>query len=428
LNPTAQRSTRNRRRNPGSGRTQRGRGFRPAPRSTTAFEHPFTPVAHDPSPLAFEDFDLHPALLRGIDDRGFVRTTPIQSAAIPLVLNGEDLIGSAQTGTGKTAAFLVPIIERLLEEKTAGDPAEATAPSTRVLVLAPTRELAVQIEEDFQGLAYHTGLTAVAVYGGVEAGGQERALRAAVDVVVATPGRLLDHMNTCIQRFDGLEVLVLDEADRMLDMGFWPSVRRIVATLPAKRQTLFFSATMSDDVFRSAVEIMPEAKMIQVGTAGGPASTVSHRAHRVDSAEKVEWLARFLKRAQEPSLIFTRTKRGADRVARRLAAAGIRCAALHADRTQEQRTAAVEGFRAGRYTALVATDIAARGLDIEGIGHVINFEVPDSADGYVHRVGRTGRAEASGVALTLVAPEEAGAFRALERALNLTVAEAHVGN
>ena len=404
----------------------------PSSRQASTFEHPFTPVAHDPSPIDFIDLDLAPTLLQGIEDRGFVRTTPIQSAAIPLVLAGEDLIGCAQTGTGKTAAFLVPIIERLLESGAPDEAAEAGAapppPSTRVLVLAPTRELAVQIEEDFQGLAYHTGLSAVAVYGGVEAGGQERALRAAVDVVVATPGRLLDHMSTFSHRFDRLEVLVLDEADRMLDMGFWPSVRRIVSTLPARRQTLFFSATMSDDVFRSAVEIMPNAKMIQVGISGEAAITVTHRAHHVASGEKVDWLSRFLKREKEPTLVFTRTKRGADRVARRLAASGIRCAALHADRTQEQRMAAVEGFRAGRYTALVATDIAARGLDIEGIGHVINFEVPDSPDAYVHRVGRTGRAEASGVALTLVAPEEVGAFRALERALNLTVAEPNVGN
>jgi ATP-dependent RNA helicase RhlE len=375
--------------------------------------------------VAFTELDLHPQLLRGIEDRGFVRTTPIQSAAIPLVLQGADLIGCAQTGTGKTAAFLVPIIERLLSVE---DRPDGNLPSTRVLVLAPTRELASQIEEDFQGLAYHTGLSAVAVYGGVDGGGQERALRAAVDVVVATPGRLLDHMNTISHRFDGLEVLVLDEADRMLDMGFWPSVRRIISTLPTRRQTLFFSATMSDDVFRSAVEIMPNAKMIQVGAAKGPAVTVTHRTHHLPSGEKPAWLSRFLKRERDPALVFTRTRRGADRLARQLAAAGIRCTALHADRTQAERTAAVEGFRAGRFAALVATDIAARGLDIEGIGHVINFDVPDSADAYVHRVGRTGRAESSGVALTLIAPEEVGAFRAIERALNLVVAEPHVGN
>jgi ATP-dependent RNA helicase RhlE len=372
-------------------------------------------VAHDPTPVAFADLNLAPALLEGIEDRGFVRTTPIQSAAIPLLLAGDDLIGCAQTGTGKTAAFLVPIIQRLLTE-----PRRSDVPGTRVLVLAPTRELAVQIEEDFQGLAYHTGLTSVAVYGGVEAGGQERGLKAGADVVVATPGRLIDHMGTCSTRFDALEVLVL-EADRMLDMGFWPSVRRIVSTLPTERQTLFFSATISDDVFKSAFEIMQSPKMIQVGRTTGPALTVTHRTAHIASGDKIEWLLKFLRRTPEPTLIFMRTRRGAERVARRLAAAGIRCAALHADRTQSERTAAVEGFRAGRYLALVATDIAARGLDIEGIGHVINYEVPDSPDAYVHRVGRTGRAEASGIALTLIAPEETRAFQALERALNITV-------
>ena len=360
--------------------------------------------------------------MQGIGDRGFVRTTPIQSAAIPLVLAGGDLIGCAQTGTGKTAAFLIPILQRLLTSER--DPART---GTRVLVLAPTRELAVQIEEDFQGFAYHTGLTAAAVYGGVDAGAQERALRAPVDVVVATPGRLIDHMGTCSPRFEHLEVLVLDEADRMLDMGFWPSVRRIVATLPAARQTLFFSATISDDVFRSAVDVMRAPQMIQVGRTSGLAAAVTHHAHHLAAAEKTAWLSRFLRRTGDTTLIFTRTKRGADRVARRLAAAGIRCTALHADRTQSQRTAAVDGFRAGRFTTLVATDIAARGLDIEGIGHVINYEVPDSADAYVHRVGRTGRADASGMALTLVAPEDAGAFRALERALNITAAAPQAG-
>ncbi len=330
------------------------------------------------------------------------------------MLAGDDLIACAQTGTGKTAAFLLPILQRLLES-----PGPRT--STRALVLAPTRELVVQIEDDLQGFAYHTDLVAAAVYGGVPQGPQERALRAPVDFVVATPGRLLDHMSSGVERFDALDVLVLDEADRMLDMGFWPSVRRIVESLPAARQTLFFSATMSDDVFRSAAQIMRDPKMIQVG-GGGLATTITHRAHHVTALEKTAWLARFLRQSREPVLVFVRTKRGAERLARRLAAAGVRCAALHGDRTQSQRTAAVEGFRAGRFAALVATDVAARGLDIEGIGHVVNYEVPDNGDAYLHRVGRTGRAEASGTALTLVSSQDVGALRALERSLNIRLA------
>jgi ATP-dependent RNA helicase RhlE len=359
---------------------------------------------------------LDPRLQQALTDRGFARTTGIQSAAIPAVAAGLDVIGCAQTGTGKTAAFLLPIIQRLL-----AGPAPHP-PSSRVLVLAPTRELAVQIEEEFQGLAYHTPLTAVAVYGGVAAGSQERGLRAPVDLVVATPGRLLDHMGSTSNLFAGLEVLVLDEADRMLDMGFWPSVRRIVSALPSSRQTLFFSATMSEDVFRSALQIMREPRLIEVGRTSGLAANITHRHARVSSADKPGWLAKFLRRTEGPNLVFVRTKRGADRLARKLASAGVRCAALHADLSQGQRAAAIEGFRAGRHHTLVATDVAARGLDIDGIVHVVNYEVPDSADAYVHRVGRTGRADAAGTAVTLVGHEEIGALRALEQRLELTIA------
>ena len=340
----------------------------------------------------------------------------MQSATIPLVLAGVDLIACAQTGTGKTAAFLLPIAQRLMRSSGRRD-------STRALVLAPTRELAVQIEEDFLGLTYHTGLSAAVVYGGVPMGPQERALAAPVDLVVATPGRLLDHMSTGGGRFNNLEVLVLDEADRMLDMGFWPSVRRIVESLPKERQTLFFSATMTDDVFTSALQIMREPKMIQIGSTGGLPTTISHRAQRVSAGDKATWLARFLRRAGGPTLVFVRTKRGAERLARQLAAAGVRCAALHGDRTQVQRTAAVEGFRAGRCSTLVATDVAARGLDIERIQHVVNFEVPHSADLYLHRVGRTGRAKTVGTALTLVGRDELDYVRAIERSLKIRLVE-----
>ena len=363
---------------------------------------------------------LDPRLRPGIADRGFVRTTPIQSAVFPLVLDGADVIACAQTGTGKTAAFLLPIMTRLLARTPAGA-SPAGRPRTHVLVLEPTRELAVQIEDDFQGFAYHTPLSGVAVYGGVGADAQAHALRGGADLVVATPGRLLDHLNSGAADFGALDVLVLDEADRMLDMGFWPDVRRIVSTLPAGRQTLLFSATMSRDVTELATQIMRQPKYVQIGQARGPASTITHLAHVVPRDQKTDWLAGFLRRAEEPALVFVRTKRWADRLGQRLTARGIRCASLHADRTQSQRTAAVEGFRGGRYKVLVATDIAARGLDIYGIGHVINYEVPDTADAYVHRVGRTGRAQAAGTALTLVAPEEMPALRSIEQSIDVRI-------
>ncbi|MFN8057987.1 MAG: DEAD/DEAH box helicase [Vicinamibacterales bacterium] len=374
-------------------------------------------ATYDAAPVTFSTFGLDSRILQGLSDRGIVTTTPIQSAAIPAVFGGEDLIACAQTGTGKTAAFLLPIIQRLIDRP-------SPESGTRVLVLAPTRELAVQIEDDFHGFAYHTGLAAASVYGGVAAGPQERALKAGVDVVVATPGRLLDHMRSATTRFDQLEVLVLDEADRMLDMGFWPSVRTIVAALPAARQTLFFSATMPGEVLHSAMQIMRDPQLIRVGETAGLATTITHQVQHVASLEKPGWLAQFLRASRTPTLVFVRTKRGADRLARRLAAAGVRSATLHADRTQKERMAAVEGFRAGRVLALVATDLAARGLDIDGIEHVINYEVPDNQDTYVHRVGRTGRAGATGTALTLVAREEQHAFQALRQALDIPVGDA----
>ena len=374
--------------------------------------------------MPFTSLGLESGLERALIDRGFETTTPIQGAVYPAVLDGIDLVACAQTGTGKTLAFLLPLMQRLVttQPHRSDGRSGAKAASTRVLILAPTRELAVQIEDEFQGLAYHTNLSSVAVYGGVESGPQERGLRGAADIVVATPGRLLDHMGTNAANFDNLDVLVLDEADRMLDMGFWPSVRRIVASLPPARQTLLFSATMSDEVAQSANQIMRAPKMIRVGRDEGLASTIEHTGHLVPAAEKAEWLGKFLKRIHGTSLVFVRTKRGADKLARRLAQSGIKCAALHADRTQSERSAAVEGFKSGRFKALIATDIAARGIDIEGIGHVVNYEVPPSVDTYVHRVGRTGRAEAVGTAVTLVAPEELQALRAIEKSLNVTFA------
>jgi ATP-dependent RNA helicase RhlE len=394
--------------------------------------------------VAFTSLDLDTRLLEGIRDLGFKETRPIQSAVIPMALAGHDVIACAETGTGKTCAFVVPIVQgllagRLLPTQTevpeppgagraggAGKAGEAgkagweTARS-RVLILAPTRELAVQIEDEIHGLSYHTSITSAAVFGGVEMGPQERALKAGVDIIVATPGRLIDHMRQQNADLTGIEVLVLDEADRMMDMGFWPDVRRIVAAVPAARQTLLFSATIPDDVVRQALEIVRDAKFVQVGHRSKPAQTITHQAAIVPASERVDWLIAHLRRPEGPVLVFTRTKIGADKLARQLASAGIKCIALHADRTMEQRRAAVEGFRGGKYHVLVATDIAARGLDIDGIHTVINYELPDSPDTYVHRVGRTGRADVAGHAITLVAPDERHELALLEKIVGVRI-------
>jgi ATP-dependent RNA helicase RhlE len=348
-----------------------------------------------------------------VRDLGFRETRPIQSAVIPLALAGHDVIACAETGTGKTCAFVVPIVQKLLHE--------GGGSRSRVLILAPTRELAVQIEDEIHGLAYHTTLTSAPVYGGVDMGAQERALRAGVDIIVATPGRLIDHMRQQNADLSAVALLVLDEADRMMDMGFWPDVRRIIAALPSGRQTLLFSATMPDEVVRQALEIVREPKYVQVGHRSKPARTITHAAEVVPESGKLQWLIDRLRRPAGPVLVFSRTKIGAERLAQRLASAGVRCAALHADRTQEQRRAAVEGFRSGRYNVLVATDIAARGLDIDGIHTVINYELPDAPDTYVHRVGRTGRADEAGHALTLVTPAERHELSRLEKAVGVNI-------
>jgi ATP-dependent RNA helicase RhlE len=382
--------------------------------------------------VPYASLNLDPRLAEGLKDLSYTQTRPIQTAVIPLALAGRDLIACAETGTGKTAAFVVPTLQRLLEKgvgslfQTSDTIAPTTEkdsrplfPKSRVLVLAPTRELAVQIEDEIHGLAYHTPITSAAVYGGVEMGVQERALRAGVDIIVATPGRLIDHLRQQNADLTGVELLVLDEADRMMDMGFWPDVRRIIAAIPNARQTLLFSATMPDDVVRFALEIVRDPAFIQVGGRSAPPKSITHTVEVMPSSAKLEWLTAYLRRPHGPTLVFMRTKIGAERLARKLASAGIKAAALHANRTQEQRRAAVEGFRGGRYTALIATDIAARGLDIDGIRTVINYEVPDSSDAYVHRVGRTGRADEVGKAITLVAPEEQRALAQLEKAVGV---------
>jgi ATP-dependent RNA helicase RhlE len=368
----------------------------------------------DPAPISFDSLHLDTRLLHGIRDLGWTETRSVQSGVIPLALAGLDVIACAETGTGKTAAFLVPILQQFLRE----GPVRQAA--TRALILAPTRELAVQIEDQVQGLTYHTPVSSIAVFGGVPMDIQERSLKAGVDIVVATPGRLMDHMRHDSVGFGTLEILVLDEADRMLDMGFWPDVQRILSVLPKTRQTLLFSATMPAEVLKLTQEFLRSPKYVQVGRRGGPAQTITHSVQTVPATEKVQWLARWLRdEATGPVLVFCRTKIGAERLASRLSTMGIRTAALHADRTQQQRMAAVEGFRTGAFPVLVATDVAARGLDIDGIAHVVNFEVPDTPEAYVHRVGRTGRAESTGCALTLAAPEELRALRALEKAVGV---------
>jgi ATP-dependent RNA helicase RhlE len=365
----------------------------------------------------FTTLDLHPTVLAGVEDRGFADATPIQTAVIPLARAGGDVIACAETGTGKTAAFVLPLLDRLVREREAGDNATTAAPRIRVLVLTPTRELAVQVEDEVQGFSYHAHITSAAVYGGVPMGPQSQALDAGVPIVVATPGRLMDHMRTNPTLLSGVEVLVLDEADRMLDMGFWPDVRRITDALSTTRQTLLFSATMPEEVMRYAQRLMREPAFVQVGHRNGAARTITHEVQHVPAGEKTRWLMKFLRSETGPILVFVRTKHGAERLARQLATSGLRATALHADRDQKQRSAAVEGFRAGKYRVLVATDIAARGLDVEGITHVVNYDVPRTGDDYVHRVGRTGRALATGTAVTLVCPGDERALQVISRHL-----------
>ena len=354
----------------------------------------------------FEALGLGDAVLRAVRDAGYERPTPIQTQAIPLALKGRDLIGLAQTGTGKTAAFTLPIVDRLT-----GGPRR-----TRVLILVPTRELAQQVEESFVKYSRHAELGVAAVYGGVPLEPQERALRGGVDVVVATPGRLLDHLERQNVVFDELEVLVLDEADRMLDMGFAPQINRVVAQLPPYRQTLLFSATMPPEVEALARSYLRRPIVVQVGRRSGVAQTVQHAVYPVPRERKSALLIELLRKPEMDSvLVFTRTKHGADRVVEHLERAGVSATAMHADKSQVQRMRALADFKDGRVRVLVATDIAQRGLDISGISHVINYDVPQQPEDYVHRIGRTGRAAATGDAYTFMSPDEIAMVRTIER-------------
>ena len=342
--------------------------------------------------MSFNQFNLDSRLQVGINHLGYVSPTPIQTAAIPPALAGQDLIGTAQTGTGKTAAFVLPILNRLLSSPLGGQRGRA-----RALIITPTRELAEQIHESIRDLARGTRIRSATIYGGVGPEPQLRALRDGVEILVACPGRLLDHIEQGNARLDGVEVLVLDEADRMFDMGFLPSVRRILKLVPSRRQTMLFSATFPDEVEQLAAQSLRQPKRIAIGLSR-PVQTVAHALYPVPQHLKTGLLLALLKQTDTNSvLIFTRTRHRAQRLAEQIARAGYRVTSLHSDRTQGQRQAALNGFKHGTYQIMVATDIAARGLDVESISHVINFDMPDTSDAYIHRIGRTGRADAAGM-------------------------------
>ncbi len=359
--------------------------------------------------MPFSSFGLDPLLLRGVRELGFTRPTPIQEQSIPPAMAGRDVLACAATGSGKTAAFGLPILNRLM-----GKPRR----TTRALILTPTRELCAQIDEHLSELAVHTPVTSAAVFGGVGMAPQEHAFRSGVDVVVATPGRLLDHFRHPYAALKGLEVLVLDEADRMLDMGFLPDIKRVLRHLPAKRQTLFFSATMPAPILALTREMLQNPVTVHLHRQAAPAVGITQAAYPVDAKLKPALLLALLRRGDMKSaLVFTRTKHRANRLADWLERQGVRAARIHGNRSQSQRTAALEGFKAGRHDVLVATDIAARGIDVVALGHVVNFDVPAASEDYIHRVGRTGRAEATGEAFTFVAPEDEPGLRAIERAI-----------
>jgi len=359
--------------------------------------------------MSFTSFDLHPDLLRGIKELGFTRPTPIQNDAIPPAMAGRDVLAAAATGSGKSAAFLLPIAHRLIGKKRG---------MTRALILTPTRELAAQIDEHLRDLAVHTPISGAAVYGGVGMGPQEHAFRSGVDVLVATPGRLLDHFQRPYAKLAGLEILVLDEADRMLDMGFLPDIRRVLKHLPTKRQTLFFSATLPPAIVQLSQEMLKNPAMIAIERKAAPAIGITQSVFPVPQELKLSLLETLLARGEiQNAIVFTRTKHRANRVFEQLEKRRIKVARIHGNRSQVQRTEALAGFKSGKYRIMVATDIAARGIDVEALSHVVNFDVPNVPEDYIHRVGRTARAEMTGDAITFVAPDEENDLRAIERAI-----------
>src|SRR3954466_12312621 len=355
--------------------------------------------------MSFNNFNLSPEVVRGTQAMGFTEPTPIQLRAFPIVLAGKDLIGTAQTGTGKTAAFALPILTLLAHHG-----------KFRCLVLEPTRELAAQVETAFRDYGRFTDLRVTVIHGGVGYGKQREDLKRGVDVVAATPGRLLDHLEQGTLNFRAVTILVLDEVDRMLDMGFLPDVRRIVEKISTDRQTLLFSATLPPEIERLAAWVLHDPEIVEIGVRRSPAETVTHAVYPVAAEQKFDLLMALLERTHFDSvLIFSRTKHGADRIAHSLKHGNHSVAVLHSNRTQRERIEALEGFKSGKYEVMVATDIAARGLDIAGVSHVINYDVPEHPEDYVHRIGRTGRAQNVGDAFTLMNGEELGSLQAIER-------------
>ena len=361
------------------------------------------------TPLSFQNYSIDPRCLRILKAQRITEPTPVQAEAIPAALEGRDVIAIAQTGTGKTLAFGLPALTRL---------AAAKPGRNRMLVLTPTRELAAQVHGVLQSMGNALGLTAVAVYGGVGMEPQTKALRRGVDIVVACPGRLLDHINRGNARFDDLSVLVLDEGDHMLDMGFLPDIKRILRVLPERRQTMLFSATFPREIERLAAEFQRDPVRVEIGRATTPVEAVRQGVYTVDPNGKLDLLTKLLaERDVESALVFLRTKYRTDRVAKALHRAGFKAQAIHGGRTQGQRQRALDGFRKGRYSILVATDVAARGLDIQGITHVVNYDIPKCPDDYIHRIGRTARASADGDAITFVCPDDHQVLGSIERAI-----------
>jgi ATP-dependent RNA helicase RhlE len=402
----------------GRGRSGDGPAKRERPTIDKTFDHPrrepvkpVEPVDIPKMDTAFTALGMSDALAYGVQQMGYVEPTPIQKQAIPQVLAGRDVIGSAQTGTGKTAAFALPIIQRL-----------GTHGQLRCLILEPTRELALQVEEAFQKFAKFTDLRVTIVYGGVGYGKQTEDLKRGMDILAATPGRLLDHLEQRNCSLEKIDILVLDEVDRMLDMGFLPDVKRIVAKCPKDRQTLFFTATLPAELEQLASWALRDPVKVEIGRNRSPAETVAHAFYPVVATQKFELLQLLLDQTDFKSvLIFCRTRMGADRIAARLQQKGHTVGVMHSDRNQRERIEALDGFKTGRYEVLVATDIAARGLDIAGVSHVINYDVPENAEDYVHRIGRTGRAQNTGDAFTLVTEEDVRDARSIERYMGVAV-------